>query len=263
MDKRQQGRGYRRDALLALARLGYATTRQLAKYLHGSCTESAVKMTGRTLRWLREAGLVVTKRDGGSVTGELLVAVNAKGATWLSELGEPLPGEKTHARHWLRHAHSHRTACNSVFVALTVQSPELAPWSELEVRAKMAPLHSITYRFKDQDVGKVPDLVVDTPSGLEWVEVENSWRCERDLDKMVASMRAMFRQSAGTLMRVHFIVTTPSAKTIGQRLRRKLTHALDSGYSRQARELDARILAQHIIVSTLDHEHLELTRLEF
>lgn len=263
MDKRQQGRRYRRDALLALARLGYATTRQLAKYLHGSCTESAVKMTGRTLRWLREAGLVVTKRDGGSVTGELLVAVNAKGATWLSELGEPLPGEKTHARHWLRHAHSHRTVCNSVFVALTVQSPELAPWSELEVRAKMAPLHSITYRFDDQEMGKVPDLLVETPTGLEWVEVENSWRRERDLDKMVASMRAMFWQPTDGLTRVHFIVTTPSAKTIGQRLRRKLTRADDSGYPRQMRELDARILAEHIIVSTLDHERLELTRVEF
>lgn len=79
MDKRQQGRHYRRDALFALARLGYATTRQLARFLHGSCTESAVKMTGRTLRWLRDAGFVVAKRDGGSVTGELLVAVNAKG----------------------------------------------------------------------------------------------------------------------------------------------------------------------------------------
>jgi hypothetical protein len=220
-------------------------------------------MTGRTLRWLREAGLVVAKRDGGSVTGELLVAVNAKGAAWLSEAGEPLPGEKTHARHWLRHAHSHRTACNSVFVALTVQSPELAPWSELEVRAKMAPLYSITYRFRDEEVGKVPDLVVETPGGLEWVEVENSWRRERDLDKMVASMRTMFWKPTGNLTRVHFIVTTPSARTIGQRLRRKLTHANDSGYARQIRELDARILAEHIIVSTLDHERLELTRLEF
>jgi len=124
-------------------------------------------MTGRTLHWLRDAGFVVTKRDGCSVTGELLIAVNAKGTAWLSELGEPLPGEKTHARHWLRHAYSYRTVCDSVFVALTIQSPELAPWSELEVRANMAPLHSITYHFEDQEVGKVPDLLVETPGGLE------------------------------------------------------------------------------------------------
>ena len=150
-----------------------------------------------------------------------------------------------------------------MFVALTVQSPELAPWSELEVRAKIAPLHSIPYHFEDQEVCKVPDLLVEAPDGLEWVEVENSWRRERDLDKMIASMRAMFRQPTGALTRVHFIVTTPSAKTIGQRLRRKLTHAHDSGYSRQIRELDARILAQHVIVSTLDHDRLELTRVAF
>lgn len=263
MDKRQQGQHYRRAALLALARLGYATTKQLAKLLHGSCTESAVKMTGRTLRWLREEGLVVATRDGDSVLGELLVAVNAKGAAWLSTQGAPLPREKTHARDWLRHAHSHRTACNSVFVALTVQSPELTPWSELEVRAQMAPLHSLRYRFEGQEVGKVPDLVVETPGGLEWVEVENSWRRERDLDKMVASMRAMFYQPTANLVRAHFIVTVPSGKTIGHRLRCKLTHGDDFAYSRQIRELDARILAQHIIVSTLDHERLELVRVAF
>ncbi|WP_112184179.1 replication-relaxation family protein [Ralstonia sp. GX3-BWBA] len=263
MDKRQQGQHYRRAALFWLARLGYATTRQLAKLLHGSCTESAVKMTGRTLRRLREEGLVVAKRDGDSVLGELLLAVNAKGAAWLFEHGKALPREKTHARDWLRHAHSHRTACNSVFVALTAQSPELAPWSELEVRAQMAPLDSIKYHFDGQVVGKVPDLLVATPSGLEWVEVENSWRRERDLDKMVASMQAMFYQPTANLARVHFVVTVPSAKTIGQRLRRKLTHGPGFSPARQIRELDARILAQHIIVSTLDHERLELVRVGF
>ncbi|MDO3510591.1 hypothetical protein Q3P06_01575 [Ralstonia pseudosolanacearum] len=262
MDKRQQGRHYRREALFALARLGYATTRQLARLLHGNCAESAVKMTGRTLRWLRDEGFVVAKRDGDSVTGELLVAVNARGAAWLSEQGEPLPRDKTHARDWLRHAHSHRTACNSVFVALTVQSPELALWSELEVRGKMAPLHSIKYLFDNQEVGKVPDLLLETPGGLEWVEVENSWRRERDLDKMVASMRTMFRSSTANLARVHFVVTVLSAKTIGQRLRRKLTHH-DFAYSAPIRELDARILAQHVIVSTLDHERLELVPVSF
>lgn len=109
----------------------------------------------------------------------------------------------------------------------------------------------------------MPDLLVETPVGLEWFEVENSWRRERDLAKMVACMRTMFLQPTCNLTCVHFIVTSPSAKTIGQRLRRRLTHADDSGYSRPIRELDARILAHHIIVSTLDHERLELNRVAF
>lgn len=258
MDKRQQGQLYRRHALLALARLGYATTRQLARLLHGSCTESTMKMTGRTLRWLRENGYVVIKRDGGSVTGELLTAVNAKGATWLSTAGEPLRNDKTHARHWLRHAHSHRTACNSVFVALTAQSPDMGPWSELEVRAEMAPVSSFGYRFDGKVVRKVPDLVVDTGSGREWIEVENTWRSDKDLDKMVACMRAMFQSANGEIARVHFVVASPGAKNIGKRLRRKLTHGNDWSFPTPERELDARILAQHIVVSMLDHERLEL-----
>lgn len=261
MDKRQKGRLYRRDALLALARLGYATTRQLARLLHGSCTESTLKMTGRTLRWLRENGYVVTRRDGDSVTGELLVAVNGKGATWLSTEGEPLVNKRTHARHWLRHAHSHRTACNSVFAALSGRSPDARPSSELEVRAGLAPRCHFQYRFvgSEEVLTKVPDLVVKTESGLDWIEVENSWRSDKDMAKMLDSMRAMFSQPGGEIARVHFVIAAPGAKTIGERLRRALTHAPDSGYPRQRRELDARILAQHIIVSTLDHERLELT----
>ncbi|MGF6540295.1 hypothetical protein [Paraburkholderia youngii] len=80
MDKRQIGMQYREDMLRGLARLGYVTISQLAKLLGGRCTESTLKMTGRTLRWLRDNGFVATKRDTTSVTSELLVAVNGAGA---------------------------------------------------------------------------------------------------------------------------------------------------------------------------------------
>ncbi|MEX3999680.1 hypothetical protein AB4Y38_12370 [Paraburkholderia sp. EG285A] len=258
MDKRQIGMQYREDALRALARLGYATIRQLAKLLHGRCTESTLKMTGRTLRWLRDNGFVVTRRDTTSVTSELLVAVNGAGARWLAAEGRPLPDDKIHARDWLRHAHRHRTVCNSVFTALRIQSPDSKLWSELEVRAGEAQLDFVNYRFDGQWVAKVPDLVVATSGGLEWVEVENSWRSDKDVAKMVESMRAMFAQPGGLIARVHFVIAAPGAKTIGTRMRRKLTHGNDFATPRQVRELDARILEEHIIVSKLDHEQLEL-----
>lgn len=122
MDKRQVGRRYRREAPCVSARLGDATTRQLAMQLHGSCTESTTKMTGRTLRWLREKGYVVTRRDGDSVTGELLVAVNGAGAKWLSTEGEQLPDYKT-CRIGLEEG---PCRCPSVFVRARTIRPHLS-----------------------------------------------------------------------------------------------------------------------------------------
>lgn len=67
MNKRQQGKQYRVLVLRALARLGYSTTRQLAKMVWWRCDESTRKMCGRTLRWLLKERLIVTKRDGDSI----------------------------------------------------------------------------------------------------------------------------------------------------------------------------------------------------
>ncbi|ABN82749.1 hypothetical protein BURPS668_3502 [Burkholderia pseudomallei 668] len=101
--------------------------------------------------------------------------------------------------------------------------------------------------------------MVDAGSGREWIEVENTWRSDKDLDKMVACMRAMFQSAHGEIARVHFVVASPGAKNIGKRLRRKLTHGNDYSFPSQERELDARILAEHITISMLDHERLTLT----
>jgi len=91
MNKREQGKQYRVLVLRALARVGYATTRQLAKMVWWRCDESTRKMCGRTLRCLLKERLIVTKRDGDSVNGEQLAAVTAAGAAWLAVNGDPLP----------------------------------------------------------------------------------------------------------------------------------------------------------------------------
>jgi|GEM_PF-1852775 len=272
MDKRRTGQHYRETTLRALSWLGYASTRQLAKMLHGRCTESTRKMTGRTLRWLHERGYIVTRRDENSVAGELLAAITAAGATKLAEVGEPLPSGKAHARDWLRHAHSHRTMCNSVFAALYHRSPDAEPWSELEVRANMAPLCSFEFRLNGQQQSalsdfavhiKVPDLVVQTGNDIEWVEVENSWRSDKDLKKMVDCMRAMFSRPGGEIARVQFVIAAPGAKTIGRRLRSAFTVPPEYILPTGQREVDKRILAQHVVISMLDHESLELTPVAF
>lgn len=215
-------------------------------------------MAGRTLRWLLERGLIVTKRDGDSINGEQLSAVTAAGAALLAKHGDPLPYGKAHARDWLRHAHNHRTACNSVYAAMCGMFPDTDIWSELEVRAGLAPVCELAYSIDGEATVKVPDLVADYASGLEWIEVENAWRSEKDLAKMIGCMRSMFRNNKG-ISCVHFVIASPGAKTIGERLKKKLTHGLDSGWPRQIKELDARILSQHIKVSALDPETLTLT----
>jgi hypothetical protein len=263
MNKREQGHVYRVHAMMALAHLGYATTRQLARIVHRQCSASTRKMMTRTIRWLLEERLVVTKRDGDSVAGEMLVALTAKGAGWLAEHGEPLPGGKAHARDWLRHAHSHRTACNSVYAALCGLLPEPGGWSELEIRNGSAPITEYPYSLDSQATSKIPDVLMQLhDGGFVWLEVENSWRNDKDMQKLRAFLRSIF-WVPGQVREVRFVITRPGAKTIGERLRRLLSHGPDSGWARQIRELDARILAQHVSVFSLDEDRLELSPVTF
>ena len=261
MNKREQGMHYRVQVLKALARLGYATTRQLAKVVWRRCDDSTRKMAGRTLRWLLDSGYIVTRRDNDSVNGEQLSAVTIAGAIWLAKNGDPLPYGKAHARDWLRHAHSHRTACNSVYAAAAGLYRDRCAWSELEIRAGLAPLGQLAYSFDGAVLGKIPDVLLELPAGLAWVEVENGWRSDKDVAKVVASMRAMVIDKRVT--EVHFVITAPGAKSIGTRLRKALTHGPDSGWPRQVKELDARILAQYVKVFTLNSETLELSPVGF
>jgi hypothetical protein len=261
MNKREQGQEYRIQVLQTLARLGYASTRQLARMVWRGCDGSSRKMCGRTLRWLLARRYIVTRRDGDSVNGEQLAAVTVAGASWLAELGDPLPAGKAHARDWLRHAHSHRTAANSVYAAAAGLLPDTGAWSELEIRAGLAPLEKLAYRFEDAVHWKIPDVLLELPAGLAWVEVENAWRGANDLAKMVASMRVM--EADKRIAEAHFVITSPAARTIGARLRKALTHGPDSGWPRQVKERDARILTQRLKVFTLDRETLELSPVAF
>lgn len=261
MNKRQQGLQYRALVLRALARLGYATVRQLAKLVWWRCDDSSRKMVGRTLRWLLQRGYIVTRRNGNSVNGEQLAAVTAAGAAWLATNGEPLPYGKAHARDWLRHAHSHRTACNSVYAATVGLFPDGSAWSELEIRAGLSPMGKFAYSWEGEMLNKIPDVILDRPDGLVWIEVENGARSNRDIGKVIASMRAMIDDSRIT--QVHFVITAPGAKTIGTRLRKALTHGQESGWPRQVKKRDARILSEYIKVFLLNDETLKLSPVVF
>jgi hypothetical protein len=262
MNTREQGLYYRINTLRLLAKLGYASTRQIAKAVWWQCTPSTRKMATRTLKWLRECSYIVSKRDEDSVNGEMLSAVSASGARWLAANDELLPLSKTHGRDWLRHAHSHRTACNSTYVAIVGLFPDSHAWSEIEIRASEAPINEYTYWIDGHAQNKIPDVIAEVNAGFEWVEVENNWRCEKDLHKVISCMRAMFR-TPSNIATMHFVITAPGAKKIGQRLRHAMTHSDDFAVPRQIKELDARILKSHIKVSILDVESMTLKSVKF
>lgn len=182
----------------------------------------------------------------------------------------PLPGKRPHARNLLRHAHSHRLACNSVYAAIVGDSLDLDiidnGWSELEIQSgdvdpRIAPF---PYRSVDGDaLQKVPDLLITAEDGDApiWVEVENAWRGSRDFRRVVSFLRTLCGSTEPPVSAVWFVVTAPGAKSIGKRLRLALTHGPDSGYGVQVRTLDAFILERWVKVFQLDHDKLELKRL--
>lgn len=262
--KQAIGLDYRAKTMKFLARVGYATTRQVARAVMGASDVSARKMAGRTIRRLRQLGFLAEKRDGNSMAGEQLVALNRAGVAALAETA-PLPDGRAHARDWLRHAHKHRTACNSVFSAMLRGLEEDPGWTELEIRAGAAPAHLSAYEFRDGDGNvqqKIPDLLLHGTSGPVWCEIENCWRGAKDFRKLVAFLRHLFDTPSPAVEQVWFVTTAPVAKTIGKRLHAALTHDADSGYPRQIRELDSRILRSRIAVFWLDPNLLQLTPID-
>ena len=253
MNKQEQGMEYRRAVMLFLARAGYASTRQLARSVWGACTASKRNMCGRTLRKLQELGLVVTRRDDDSVTGEQLAALSQAGANWVTaNCGEHLPGERPHGRDWLRHHYGHRTACNSVVAALHAQMPNFRIWSELEVRSGRAPIQEYRYKLPDNtEEVKIPDLVGERPDGSwVWFEVENSWRSTKDMQKLEAFMRTQF-VTPKRLRELWFVLTSDAAGSFGARLRQRLA------------DQEGQAVLAHVSIFTLDADSLQLTPVAF
>ena len=83
----------------------------------------------------------------------------------------------------------------------------------------------------------------------------------KDLAKVVASMRTMFVDER--IAQIYFVITAPGAKTIGARLRNAFTHNSESGWPRQVKELDSKILQGFIKVFALNSDTLELSAVAF
>jgi len=250
-----------REAILQfIARVGYTTTRQVAMAVWHKADKSARMCAGRSLRWLIGRNLLMRKRDGETASCEYLHALTRAGVLALNGLDISLPGGKAHGRDWLRYAHSHRNACNDVFALLyaseQAKAAQVAVYSELEIRASLAPLSKLDYKHTDGSrFSKIPDLLLVGPGGVGWVEVENAYRNDRDLNKMLAMMRAEALSEIPRVSRFIFYVTAKGANRIGERLRRALSRdpAARPGTIAAA---DTKILREMLFVFAIDRDTL-------
>jgi len=266
LSKKQQGEQNRIKVMLFLAHVGYASLRQIAKAIWRRTDASALVMASRTVKWLTEQKLVVTKQD--SVTTQLLIALSKKGVDWLALNDLELPDGKRHPRDWLRHAHAHRTACNSVY-AILYSGDYLAPkiWSELEVRAEVSPVFEQKFGIKrdafsiEEIHAKIPDLVLEDNDGIEWIEVENCSRSDADFEKLIIAIRYMCFVKNSKISRVHIVIANAAAQRFRIRLKEHLASGFGAFTAKQKARNQKLLRNGFIKFSRLNHTTLELEAL--
>jgi hypothetical protein len=252
---------HREATLLFIARVGYATVRQVARAVWGKADKSARMCAGRSLRWLSERNLLTRKRDGDTASCEYLYALTRAGVTTLNGLDVSLPGGKAHGRDWLRYAHSHRNACNDVFASLyasaELKEAKMKVYSELEIRAGTAPVCNLEYKSADGSrFSKIPDLLMVGPRDrVTWIEVENAYRNDRDLQKVLSMMRAEALTEKPRVNQFVFYITAKGAVRIGERLKNALKPEPGAALGSIA-AADTRILREMLFVFAIDRDTL-------
>jgi len=252
---------HREATLQFIARVGYATVRQVARGVWGKADKSARMGAGRSLRWLLERNLVTRKRDGDTASCEYLYALTRAGVTALNGLDVSLPGGKAHGRDWLRYAHAHRNACNDVFASMyaskVLKETEMKVYSELEIRAGTAPVCNLEYKSADGSrFSKIPDLLIVGPRDrVTWIEVENAYRNDRDLQKVLSMMRAEALTEKPRVNQFVFYITAKGAVRIGERLKNALKPDPGAAHGSIA-AADTRILREMLFVFAIDRDTL-------
>lgn len=252
-----------------LSRLGYATTRQIARGVWRQVTPSTRKMANRAVNTMLDQGLIVERRS--DINSERMVALTKAGVQRLKTVADlSLVNDRPHARHWLRHAHAHRTASNSVFVAGSLYEGDWCGETELEIRssepAELPEAHCKYRSSVDANVTehKIADTVLYLDQGAIWVEVEQSSRGAKDFAKCLDWLRAMYSMRKPNAAEVWFVITAPGANRIGERLKKGLTPGdfVNDARPRHEKELDLHILRERIKVFVLDPDTLVLKRIE-
>lgn len=218
------------DVLYFLARIGYATTRQLAYFCMGS-TSTKTNMVNRTLAKMRGEKLIRERFD--RLGTERYVALTAAGARLAADKIPLLKNVVPKAHDNLRHVNSHRTACNGVLAYYLRKYPPTARHeclSELEIASdKSIARMSYWSQTDTKTLNKTADcelkILRDGRWHTHWVEVENCSRSPRDLKRLVAFCRQWYRSRYNNFDQQTFVVADDSARAIGRRLTKALNDA--------------------------------------
>ena len=181
-DTRQIAASNETAILIFLYRFGWLKTRQIAALVWPESAEGGgYSMAQRTLRRLKLARKVIPKLGPDGAT---IYALGRGGAQLLRETTEIEDAKTTRDCMRTLPAYDHRALANDLAISWIAQGK--TAWTEHEVQTGRAPVK--VFR------GKIPDLLLDwsektlAPDDevvLAWVEVENAWKSNREMDKML------------------------------------------------------------------------------
>jgi hypothetical protein len=158
----QQSQANQIHVLAAINKFGYLSAKHIAFYVWQS---EDTTMARRALKMLQN----LSETAQAQFNGVNLYALSPKGAKRLRDNG--IAGKATQALLNNLGNYQHRQLCN-IAVFVHAMAPENKLFSEHQIQAGNHDLIN--------DYNKMPDYLVDTPSGCIWGEVENSKRSSKD-----------------------------------------------------------------------------------
>lgn len=202
-DKRITGERHRTELLTFLYRFGWLTSKMVAALIWPEGSQSQA-MARRLLRSLLEDKLILRRELPG--TGVDCFTLSAAGAKLLNAATGV--SAKSGASTQLGNV-THRACSNWHLISHINQ--ETLVWTEHEIQTGRCPVRTVD--------GKVPDGLVETPFGLIWTEVENSWKARQSrtrtknfcVNNLPRDTQLSLLAPEQHLLRVVIVGTTPSA----------------------------------------------------
>lgn len=221
----QRAREAEHKVLKLLHKFGYLTAAQVAVLVYPQHAQKLI-MARRTLRRLHERGLVLINK-GEQIYSEQHYALSLPGARAVYQLTGIAADS---GKDVIRAPSAHRDASNWAAIRLLHEGMgHIRVWTEREIQIGRCPGHALA--------NKVPDaLAADEEGYCIWVEVEDSRRGGRDMQKLVRWLvHTAFPPVTDTrlislnppqdtlyLSAVRFVIAEETASSLPQRLIRAL-----------------------------------------
>jgi hypothetical protein len=168
--------------LAMLDRFGWLKTSQIGRLVWRSGTEDGQRrMAQKTLKRLREKHEILTKM---APDGAAIHALALGGARKLREHGLETIAHKDAMRSMVHY--EHRTKANEILIQTLLSGRK--GWTEHEIQRCEAPIKALRGKVPDALLDythKAPSLSVEAEQVLAWVEVENAYKPNKELNKVI------------------------------------------------------------------------------